>query len=119
MTSERISLTFDVRLMFLSFHTGLSFARAAVACATLARTSCLDPSSDTIAPRYLKLDTECLSVYFNIRANAILVVGHHFSFSHMDFHSIECLTTWNNIPCTVTPGHGDTHVEFRNSKYIF
>ena len=41
-TSDRSSLTFDARLMFLSFHTGLSFARAAVVSAILARTPCLD-----------------------------------------------------------------------------
>ena len=36
---------------------GFSFVRAAVACAILERTSGLEPSSETTAPRYLKLVT--------------------------------------------------------------
>lgn len=45
------------RLIFLSFHMGLIFASEAVVWAILARTSRLDPSLDTIALKYLKLDT--------------------------------------------------------------
>ena len=47
--------TFDARDMFLSHQMGLRFVRAAVACAILERTSGLEPSSETTAPRYLKL----------------------------------------------------------------
>ena len=58
MTRERISFTFDPRDMLLSRQTGSSFVRAAVACAILERTSGLEPSPETTAPRYLKLVTE-------------------------------------------------------------
>ena len=57
MTRERISFTFDPRDMLLSLQMGFSFVRAAVACAILVRTSGLEPSSETTAPRYLKLVT--------------------------------------------------------------
>ena len=57
MTRERISFTFDPRDMLLSLQMGFSFVRAAVACAILERTSGLEPSSETTAPRYLKLVT--------------------------------------------------------------
>ena len=55
---ERISFTFDPRDMLLSLQMGFSFVRSAVACAILERTSGLEPSSETTAPRYLKLVTE-------------------------------------------------------------
>ena len=57
MTRERISFTFDPRDMLLSLQMGFSFVRAAVACAILERISGLEPSSETTAPRYLKLVT--------------------------------------------------------------
>ena len=57
MKRERISFTFDPRDMLLSLQMGFSFVRAAVACAILGRTSGLEPSSETTAPRYLKLVT--------------------------------------------------------------
>ena len=57
MARERISFTFDPRDMLLSLQIGFSFVRAAVACAILERTSGLEPSSETTAPRYLKLVT--------------------------------------------------------------
>ena len=47
--------TSDPRDMLLSLHIGFSFVRAAVACAILERTSGFQPSSETIASRYLKL----------------------------------------------------------------
>ena len=56
MTREHISFNFDPRDM-LSLQMGFSFVRAAVACAILERTSGLEPSSETTAPRYLKLVT--------------------------------------------------------------
>ena len=43
--------------MLLSIQMGFRFVRAAVACAILERTSGLDLSSETTAPRYLKLVT--------------------------------------------------------------
>ena len=57
MTRERISFTFDPRDMLLSLRMGVSFVRAGVACAILKRTSGLEPSFETTAPRYLKLVT--------------------------------------------------------------
>ena len=55
MTRERISLISELSAIFLSFQMTLSLASAAVAWATLARISGLDPSSAMIAPRYLNL----------------------------------------------------------------
>ena len=57
MTRERISFTFDPKDMLLSLQMGFSFVRAALACAILERTYGLEPSSETTAPRYLKLVT--------------------------------------------------------------
>ena len=57
MTGECISFTFDPRDMLLSFHIGFSVITAAVACAILERTSGFQSSSETIAPRYLRLVT--------------------------------------------------------------
>ena len=49
---ERISFTFDPRDTLLFLDIGLSFVRAAVACAILKRTSGLEPSSETVAQQY-------------------------------------------------------------------
>ena len=54
MTRERISFTIDPRDVFLSHQIGFSFETAAVACAILEKTSGLEPSPETTAPRYLK-----------------------------------------------------------------
>ena len=51
MTRERIRFTFPSRDMLLSFQMGLSFVRAAVACAALERVSDLEPSSETTTQR--------------------------------------------------------------------
>ena len=64
MSRERISFTFDPRDMLLSLQIGFSFVRAAVACSSLERTSGLEPSSKTTAPRYLKLVTVPSSIPF-------------------------------------------------------
>ena len=55
MTTERITFTFDPRE--LSLHIGFSFVRAVVVCTILESTSGFQSSSETIAPRYLKLVT--------------------------------------------------------------
>ena len=55
-TKECIGFTSDPRVI-LSFHIGFSFVRATVACSILRRTSGFELSSETIAPRYLKLVT--------------------------------------------------------------
>ena len=57
MTRERISFFFDLRDMLLSLQMGFRFIRSAVACAILERTSGLESSSETTAPRHLKLVT--------------------------------------------------------------
>ena len=57
MARERISLILELMAMFLSFQMTFSLVTAAVVWAVLDSTSGWDPSSDTIAPRYLKLRT--------------------------------------------------------------
>ena len=57
MARERTSFTFDPRDTLLFVQMGCSFVRAVVACAILERISGLEPSSETTAPRYLKLVT--------------------------------------------------------------
>ena len=57
MTKERNSLIFEQRSMFLSSQMILSFVSAAMVWAILERTSRMDPSSVTMAPKYLKLWT--------------------------------------------------------------
>ena len=57
MARERISLILELVTMFLSFQMTFSLVTAAVVWATLENISGLDHSSDTIAPRYLKLRT--------------------------------------------------------------
>ena len=58
MARERISLILELMAMFLSFQMTFSLVTAAVVWAILDGTSGLDPSSDTIAPRYLRRRTE-------------------------------------------------------------
>ena len=55
MARERISLILEMMAMFLSFQMNFSLVTAAVVWAIMDSTSGLDPSSDTIAPRHLKL----------------------------------------------------------------
>ena len=57
MTRERISLIFELTVMFLSFHKGYNLVSAAVVCAILTSISGLEPSSVIINPKYLKLVT--------------------------------------------------------------
>ena len=57
MARERISLILEPMAIFLSFQMTFSLVTAAVVLAVLESTSGLDPLSDTIAPRYLKLWT--------------------------------------------------------------
>ena len=57
MTSARISVILFFREMLLFFNIGFSLAIAAEVCAILERISDFDPSSDSVAPRYLKLST--------------------------------------------------------------
>ena len=57
MTSAHISLILFFRVMFCFFHIGFSLAIAAEVCAILETISDFDPSSDSVAPRHLKLAT--------------------------------------------------------------
>ena len=57
MARERISLILELMMMFLSFQMALSLVTTAVVWAILDSTSGMDPSFDTVAPRYLKLRT--------------------------------------------------------------
>ena len=57
MAKECISLMLELMALFLSFQMTFSLVTAAVVRAILESTSGLDPSSDTIVPRYLKLRT--------------------------------------------------------------
>ena len=66
MTTARISLIFDLSVMFLSFQMVTSLFIAADVCAILDMISGFDPS-DTTAPRYLNLLT-VLSFYFTLTA---------------------------------------------------
>ena len=57
MARERVSLISELMAMFLLFQMTFSLVTAAVVWAILGSTAGLDPSSDTIAPRHLKLRT--------------------------------------------------------------
>ena len=71
---------------------GLSFVRAAVACVVLERTSGLEPSSETTAPRYLKLVTiPNLCPFTFISLDAIGAVCHWFGLLCTDLHLIPCV----------------------------
>ena len=74
MARERISL---MVVMFLSFQMTFSFVTSAVVWAILDSTSGLDPSSDTIAPRYLKLRT--VSSFLS-KVMSVLIVTNDISF---------------------------------------
>ena len=63
MARERISFTFDPSEILLSRQMGFSFVRAAVACAIIERISGLEPSSETTAPRNVKLAFLPLSLF--------------------------------------------------------
>ena len=77
MSRERISFTFEPRDMLLSFQMSFSFDRAAVAYAILERIADLEPSSETIAPRSLKLVTVpsfCPSTFISLWMPLVLFV---------------------------------------------
>ena len=85
MTRERISLIFELTVMFLSFHKGFNLVSAAVVCAILASISGLEPSSVIIDPKYLKLFTVFT---FDLYADALCVVRHQFGLFGTDLHAI-------------------------------
>ena len=57
MTREHTSFTFDPKDLLFSLQIGLSFVTAAASCAIHEWIFGFEPSSETIAPRYLKLVT--------------------------------------------------------------
>ena len=74
---ERTSLILELMVTFLSFQMTFSLVTAAVVWAVLDGTSGLDPSSDTIAPRYLKLRTVSsflLSMVMSVLISLVLFV---------------------------------------------
>ena len=93
MTRERISFTFDPRDMLLYLQMGFSFVRAAVARAILERTSGLEPSSKTTAPRYLKLVAvpNFCPFYLYLSLDAIGAVFHPFGLLGTDLHLLSTL----------------------------
>ena len=77
MARECINLILELMVMFLSFQMTFSLAAAAVALAILGSTSGLDPSSDAIVPRYLKLWTVSsflLSIVMSVLMPLVLFV---------------------------------------------
>ena len=83
MTRERNSLIFELRSMILSYQMILSFVSAATVWAILERISDMDPSSVTMAPKYLKLWTvpsfSPLTLMLPLMPLALLVINLVFS----------------------------------------
>ena len=102
MARERISLILEVMAMFLSFQMTFSLVIAAVVWAILDSTSGLNPSSDTIAPRYLKLRTVSsflLPMVMSVLMPLVLFVINwsslHWSAYHMLWRPLQGdLSTW-------------------------
>ena len=89
MTSDRISLTFVLKKVILSRQIYLSLPSAAVVWAILASTSSLDPSSDKMAPRYLKEWTSSLCPLTCISVTIPLgLFCHDFGFLGVDFYTV-------------------------------
>ena len=88
-TRERISLIFELTVMFLSFHKGFNLVSTAAVYAILASISGLEPSSVIIDPKYLKLVTvSSLSINFDLCADALCVVRHQFGLFRTDLHAV-------------------------------
>ena len=89
---EHINLIMDMMAMFLSFQMTFSLVIAAVVWAILDSTVGLDPSSDSIAPRYLKIRTvsSFFVIYGNVSADAIGVICHQLDLLCTDLHAICC-----------------------------
>ena len=107
MTREHISITFNPRDMLLSLQMGFSFVRAAVACAILERTPGFKPSSETTAPRYLKLVTVLnfcpFTFIFLWMPLALLVINLVFSALISILYLVRVLSrpsTWASSSCS-------------------
>ena len=91
MARERISLIMELMAMLLWLQMTFSLATADVVWAILESTSGLDPSSNTIVPRYLKTDgLQFLVVYGNVSSDAIGAVCHQLGLLCTDLHAICC-----------------------------
>ena len=81
-TNAWSNFNFYWRQMFLSFHKGFSFASVVAVCAALAKTSVFDPSSLSMAPRYLNwftVSSSCsLTVIFLVISVALFVINFVF-----------------------------------------
>ena len=91
MFRECINLILELTVMFLTFQMTFSLVAAAVVWAILESTLGLDPSSDSIAPRYLKLWTFSsfyIVIYGNVSTDAIGVVCHQLGLLCTDLHAI-------------------------------
>ena len=75
LTRERISLIFELSVIFLSFYMVLRFVSAAVVWAILAITSGLDLSSAMVASRYLPLPV--CQILLQIVSRALIMACPH------------------------------------------
>ena len=93
-TSVHISRIMELREILLLFQTGFNLVNAVVVFAILQSISDLEPSSDTIELRYLKLVSvssfKLLSIYFDLCANATGVVCHQRGLLGTDFYAVGC-----------------------------
>ena len=97
MARERISLILELMAMFLSFQMTFSLVTAAVVWAILDSTSGLDPSSDTIAPKYLKLWTVSsflLPMVMSVLMPLVLFVSWVFSALICIPYAVEASSRW-------------------------
>ena len=106
MARERISLILELMAMFLSFQMTFSLVTVAVVWAILDSTSGLDPSSDTIAPRYLKLWTVSsflFSMVMSVLMPLVLFViklrdTPHVNDNHNSVSVYQLLNPWDGPP---------------------
>ena len=80
MSKARISLILCLILKFLSFQMVFSLASAAIVWAALESTSLVDPSSQIMAPRYLKWSTvssfcPCIVIYLCKVPLFVIILG--------------------------------------------
>ena len=98
MAKERISLILELIAMFLSFQTTFNLVTVTVVWAILDSTSGLDPLSDTIAPRYLKLWTVSsflLSMAMSVLPLVLFVINCVFSALICMPYAVEASSRWS------------------------
>ena len=87
MAREGISLILELMAMFLSFQMTFSLVTAAVVWAILDGISGSDPSSNTIAPRYLKL--RMVPCFLSMVMSVLMPLG-QLGLLCTDLHAICC-----------------------------